>query len=257
MSNTGSALTEQDLIHLRTTGAMYLRDYAYDLPIYQWMKNNGIGESTYGILMDAIGRRPGIFDHRHFGHHVVYDFPFGDLQNAPDFLEHLLMSDFFTKQGIPIIPGEFLEFSGIREFCSVQTLRWNFVNAFDLLSGTLAIYAGYNNINKYWEENQSIESFSELAKQLGVGALELAIAVSTKNPFLLFGAILHLTGTTKGILTDPSKAYFRKIFGQYVLVVAPDDLSIDKCWDEYELSVKKIWEGRTPLEDWSSYDLKV
>lgn len=257
VNDTTEGLTPHDIASLKTAGAMYLRDYAHDLPIYQWMKDNGIGESTYGKLMDAIGRKHGIFDHRHFGHHIVYDFPIGDLHNSPNFLEHLLISDFFTKQGIPIIPGEFLEASGIRDFCSVKTLQWNFVNAFDVLSGTLAIYAGYRNIKTYWHGEQSIESFSELAKQLGIGTLELAIAVSTKNPFLLFGAILHLAGTTKGILTSPSRAYFRKILGQYVMVIAPIELTMDKIWEEYEFSLKNSWRSSAPQEILFSYVMKA
>lgn len=257
VNDLGIGLAEQDVDHIRSAGGMYLRHAAHHQPIYQWMKDYGLGESAYGKLMDAVGRRKGVFDHRHFGHHVVYDFPFGNLDNAPDFIEHLLISDFFTKQGIPIIPGEFLESSGIREFCKVQTLRWNFVNAFDLLAGTLAIYDGCRNIKTYWNGDNSIESFAELAKQLGVGTTELAIAVSTQNPFLLIGAALHLAGTTKGILTSPSKAYFRKILGQYVLVVAPVDFSIGKCWEEYELSVERSWKGYSPHEVLAAYKLKV
>ena len=171
------------------------------------------GRWTWGIgLWQVDGRRGcnrGFFYHRHFGHHIVYDFPFGNIENAPDFIEHLLISDFFTKQGIPLIPGELLESSGIREYCSIQTLRWNFVNAFDLLAGTLAIYGGSRNIKAYWNGDNSIESFIELSKLLGIGATELAIAVSTQNPFLLIGAILHMAGTTKGLLISPSKAYFK------------------------------------------------
>lgn len=253
MTNNYDPLSEQDIAKMRSIGAMYLRNYAYDLPIYQWMKKFGIGESDYGVLMDKLGRRAGVFDHRHFGHHIIYDFPLGDVHNIPDFLEHLLISDFFTKQGIPILPGEFLGASGIQEFCSVQTLRWNFINAFDLLSGTLSIYAGIGNIRKYWDGTETVDSFVELAKQLGIGALELAVALSTKNPFLLLGAVLSLAGTTQGTLNSPSKAYFRKILGRYVLVVAPDTLSMDRCWDEFEYTLKQGWEGYSIHDSLSHY----
>lgn len=254
--NLAVGLNEQDVDHVRVAGAMYLRDLAHHQPIYQWMKDYGVGESTYGALMDAIGRKGGVFDHRHFGHHIVYNFPLGSIENAPDFMEHLI-SDFFTKQGLPIIPGEILENSGIRELCSVQTLRWNFVNAFDLLAGTLAIYGGSRNIKAYWNGDNSIESFTTLAKLLGIGATELAIAVSTQNPFLLIGAIMHIAGTTKGLLTSPSKAYFRRILGQYTLVIAPDELNINKCWGAYELSLEQTWKGCSPREVWSAYELKA
>ncbi len=256
MSDSGVELSDRDRAHLATAGAMYLRQYSHDAPIYLWMKNNGLGESSYGAIMDAVGRRPGIFDHRHFGHHVIYDFPIGDLRNAPDFLEHLLISDFFTKQGIPLVPGELLEEAGIRELCTVKTLQWNFVNAFDVLSGTLAIYGGYKNISTYWDGQESIESFTDLAKQLGVGVLELAIAASTKNPFLLFGATLQLAGTMRGVFTSPTKAYFRRIAGQYVLVFAPYEFSIQNCWKEYEFSRRNLFERHSfALQNtWGEYE---
>jgi len=259
VSESGSTISDKEITHLAAAGAMYLREYARDVPIYQWMKDNGLGESAYGSIMDAVGRRPGIFDHRHFGHHLIYDFPIGELSNAPDFLEHLLISDLFTKQGIPIVPGELLELAGIREYCSVKTLQWNFVNAFDVLSGTLAIYAGYKNLKTYSDGQTSIESFTELAKQLGIGALELAIAVSTKNPFLLLGATLQLAGTMKGVFTSPTKAYFRKIAGQYVLVFSPIDLSMESLWKEYEFSLNNAWRKHEfSLKNvWGEYELSA
>lgn len=256
MTENNDGLSEQDIARLRIAGAMYLRDYSYDLPIYQWMKDYGVGESTYGKLMDALGRQPGIFDHRHFGHHLIYDFPLCCPENIPDFLEHLLISDLFTKQGVPTLPGEFLKFSGIQEYCSIQTLRWNFVNAFDLLSGTLAIYGGYKNIKEYWNGDVSIDSFAELAKQLGIGGTELAIALSTQNPFILLGAAMQLAGTAKGLITSPSKAYFRKVLGRYTLIVAAEEINFEKQWDRFELSVGNSWADCSVSNTWSSCQLE-
>lgn len=212
-----------------------LREKAYQLPIYEWMKNNGIGESEYGRILDLIGKKEHVFHHRLFGHHPFYDFPFNDPDKMPDFIEHVWISDSATKQGLPIIPGDFLKDTNVLHYCSQKTIEWNFVNAFDLLSGTLAIYAGYKNCKKYFNEMESIETFSELAKELGIGILELALSIKNTNPFLLIGAILQIAGSIKGIFNDASIIYFRKIHNQYYFIVTNPKVNIGKVVDSYYL----------------------
>lgn len=212
-----------------------LREKAYQLPIYEWMKKNGIGESEYGRYLDSMGRQEHVFHHRLFGHHPIYDFPFNNPEKIPEFLEHVWFSDSATKQGLPILPGDFIKNTNVLKFCSQKTIEWNFVNAFDLLSGTLAIYAGYKNCVKYFDEVESIESFSELSKQVGIGILELALSIKNTNPFLLIGAILQIAGSIKGVFNDASNIYFRKIYNQYYFIVTGPEMNIEKVIDSYYL----------------------
>lgn len=234
-------LNSADRQKLDLIASQIIREKAYNLPIYEWMKKNGIGESEYGKILDMMGGQENVFHHRLFGHHPFYDFPFDNPENIPDFLEHVWLSDSATKQGLPIIPGDFLKDTNVLSYCSKKTLEWNFVNAFDLLSGTLAIYAGYKNYKKYFIEIDSIESFSELAKELGIGVLELALSIKNTNPFLLIGAILQIVGTIKGVLNDASKIYFKKIYAQYYFIVSNPQVYIDKVVGSYYL-------GKTDLE---------
>lgn len=217
-----------------------IREIAYNLPIYEWMKNNGIGESEFGRILDMMGRREHLFHHRLFGHHPIYDLPFDSPEQIPDFIEHVWLSDSATKQGLPIIPGDFLKDTNVLTYCSQKTLEWNFVNAFDLLSGTLAIYAGYKNCKKYFGEMESIESFSELAKELGIGILELALSIKNTNPFLLIGAILQIVGGVKGVFNDASKIYFKKIYSHYYIIISNPQADIDKVIASYYLKNNEL-----------------
>jgi len=217
-----------------------LREKAYNLPIYEWMKKHGIGESDYGKILDLMGRNEHVFQHRLFGHHPFYDLPISQPGNIPDFIEHVWLSDAGTKQGLPIIPGDFLKDSGVLEYCSQRTLEWNFVNSFDLLSATLSIYSSYKNCEKYFIEIQSIESFSELAKELGIGVLELALSIKNTNPFLLIGAMFQLLGTLKGVMNDSSKVYFNQINSTYYLTVAEPQLEIEEIVKSYYLKISDL-----------------
>ncbi|MCF8241358.1 MAG: hypothetical protein K9J16_08215 [Melioribacteraceae bacterium] len=226
-------LTEREKID--RIASQIIREQAYNLPIYEWMEKNRIGESEYGRYLDLMGRQEHVFHHRLFGHHPIYDFPFDNPEKIPDFIEHVWFSDSATKQGLPIVPGDFLKDTDVLKYCSQKTIEWNFVNAFDLLSGTLAIYAGYKNCKKYFNEMESIESFSELAKELGVGILELALSIKNTNPFLLIGAILQIVGSMKGVFNDASKIYFKKIFSQYYFIITDPKVDIDEVIASYYL----------------------
>lgn len=192
-----------------TFSSNYIREYAYKNgnEIYKFMNKNKIGHSSYGKLMDSAAKGKGVIAHRLYGHHLVYDFPVNDLNEVAPFLEHLL-SDLFTKQGLPIIPGEILENLGLLKCCDSIKRSWNFVNGFDILAGTVAIFQGIDDFKRMFKEGYSIESIEDVAKTIGIGALELAIAMSTANPFLLIGGILSLTSGLKGMMNDGSVVYF-------------------------------------------------
>jgi|GEM_PF-3042386 len=222
---------------LQECAALYLQEYAGSQDVYGWMAKHGIGESDYGRWLDALGRKESVFHHRLFGHHPIYDFPLFEPEKIPDFIEHVWISDGFTKQGLPIIPGDFLKDTRILEYCSQRTLEWNFVNGFDLLSGTLAIYAGYKNCKLYFGQEASIDTLTDFAKQVGIGTLEMALAIARTNPFLLFGAVLYLAGTLKGLMNDSSVVYFKKITSRYYVIVMDPTLSLQKVVESYYLKV--------------------
>ena len=214
----------------------YIRDYAYENGdyIYKFMKKHGIGESDYGKYMDALGRKPGVFHHRLYGHHPIYDFPFSEPEKIPDFLEHLF-SDFFTKQGLPIIPGEIIESTEIKVVFNEISLNWNFINGFDLLAGTLAVYNSYKITSDYFNQNASIEKFDTLGKKLGISGIHVALALSTSNPLLIISSIISTAGTLVGVLNCPHKIYFKKIANQYSVVVAVEEYNIDKVIESYDI----------------------
>lgn len=221
--------------HISNVGTTWLSNFAYHGTMYGkngpiimdkslcdriavFMDKHNIGKSEYGKLMDMIGREKGVFLHRLYGHHLFYDFPINDLEHSVDFLVHEF-SDLFTKNGLPIIPGELLEnapkwiknISMASEPCK----NWNFVNGFDLLAGTIAVYTASRDLRLAFTNEMSVESLGDFAKTIGVGAFELATAISTANPLLLIGALLELTAGVKGIFNDGDLIYMKK--QQYVL----------------------------------------
>lgn len=225
----------------------YIRNYSYENGdfIYEWMKRNGIGESDYGKYIDALGRKSGVFHHRLYGHHPIYDFPIVQPENIPDFLEHVLISDLFTRQGLPIIPGELLESTGLRELFNTNTLRWNFINGFDLLTASLGVYNSYKISSKFFKQEASIEKIDELAGLLGVSAIHVAIALSTFNPFLLISATISTAGAIVGLLNNPYKIYFKQLTNGYSVTMLVDSLNIDEVAKHYSID--------TTI---ASYDLK-
>ncbi|MBU3100681.1 MULTISPECIES: hypothetical protein [Clostridium] len=219
-----------------STSAMYIRDYAYKHgnSIYAFMDQNNIGKSMYGTIMDSAAKGKGVMAHRLYGHHLIYNFPLNDIKNAAPFLEHLF-SDLFTKQGLPIIPSEILDNLGLLKCCDKLKGSWNFVNGFDILAGTVAIYQGIDKFKKTFLDGMSVDNFEDLANTLGIGALELAIAISTANPFLLIAGILYLTSGLKGMLNEGSVIYFKNIHQSLSIEFSVESLKIEKYIMKYSL----------------------
>lgn len=173
--------------------------------VYEFMDRNKIGHSEYGRIMDAAVKGKPTAAHRLYGHHIIYDFPIHDPKNIAPFLEHLA-SDYFTKMGLPIIPGDILEDVGMLRWCNDLTHNWNFVNGFDVLSGTVAMIQGIQGFQKCFSPEGDERSAVSLAAQAGIGAFELLIAATTYNPFLLIGAILTVTSSAVGLIRQGTRA---------------------------------------------------
>jgi len=216
--------------HISDIGTAYLEAFAYDGRIFggyghkimdksicdkiaAFMDKYNIGKSEFGKLMDMAGREKGAFLHRLYGHHLIYNFPIKKPGNIPDFLIHEF-SDLFTKNGLPIIPGELLKDApGWLKSLTSSTQpckNWNFINGFDLLAGTVAIFTATRDLRSAIVEKMSVESLADFAKTIGVSAMELAVSMSTANPLLLLGAILELTAGIKGIFNDGDLIYMRR-----------------------------------------------
>lgn len=187
-----------------------LRDIGYKngYEISEFFKKYGIGESNYGRLMDAAGRSKNVMSHRLYGHQIVFDFPVREPENYWPFLEHEL-SDVFTKQGLPILPGTIIEDTSLLKYADRLSKNWNFVNGFDILSATIKLYNTKHRFSAYFDESININSLGELAKELGVGISDLLISISSANPFLLIGAVVHMTSSFKGLVTSSDKVYFK------------------------------------------------
>lgn len=257
--------------HTSAVGTTWLSDFAYHGRtygkygktiidpalcdrIYTFMDKYSIGKSEYGKLMDLAGREKGVFLHRLYGHHLIYDIPIANPDNMVDFLVHEF-SDLFTKNGLPIIPGELLE--NAPEWLKNLTLKtepcknWNFINGFDLIAGTVAIFRASCGLRAAIMNEMNVASLGDFARTIGVGVMELAIAMSTANPLLLLGAILQLTAGVKGIFNDGDVIYMQK--HQYALSLefslqnasveaASKALSIDTSLDSISIehSLRKI-----------------
>lgn len=202
-------LKRQNSNYLLNVSSNILRDYAYNHgnAIYDFMNKYDIGHSAYGSFMDAAAHGKEVIAHRLYGHHLIYDLPVDNLQNTSQFLEHEF-SDLFTKQGLPILPGDILKNNGLIKYCDSLTKSWNFVNGFDILAGTVAIYSGIKNFKQYIVDGKPVDSFTDLAKNIGVGSMELAVAISSANPFLLVGGVLTLTSSIWSIFNKGAYVYF-------------------------------------------------
>ncbi|MDR3595063.1 hypothetical protein [Clostridium sp.] len=214
----------------------YIREYAYKNgnEIYGFMKKFNIGDSNYGRIMDAAAKGKGVISHRLYGHHLIYDFPIDFSKNIEPFLEHIF-SDLFTKQGIPIVPGEILEDTCLLKFCDKLKGSWNFVNGFDILAGTVAIYQGFDKFKQTFNNNMSVDDLKDFANTVGVGALEFAIAMSTCNPFLLIGGALHLVSGLKGMMNDGAVIYFKNIQSALTIEFSMNTLNIESYLKKYSI----------------------
>ena len=227
--------TEPEPLH--PLGAACLREYAYNngADIYSFMKRYDIGESDFGSIMDQAAKGQHVIAHRLFGHHLVYDFPIDNPQVMGDFLEHEF-SDLFTKQGLPIIPGDMLKDAGMLKYCNQLTANWNFVNGFDILSATIAIYQSVKSFNAAFRNEYSIQDIEGFAKSIGVGALEAAIAFSTANPFLLIGSVIQLTAGIRALFNEGCVVSFSLKLNAYGIEVILDELSLSNILRMYDLS---------------------
>lgn len=206
--------------------------------IYQFMDHYKIGKNEYGALMDAAAKGKHVMTHRLYGHHIVYDFP-KNLKDQIHFLEHEF-SDLFTKQGLPILPGDILEKAGHLKLFDKLSRNWNFVNGFDILSGTLSIYSGSVSLKDAINGNLVGEDFATLAKTLGIGVLEAAIACSTCNPFLLIGAIIQISSGFVSIKNDSLKNMVAKINEEYRIEFIVRSASIEDYVRDSQIRVKTI-----------------
>ena len=199
--------------------------------IARFMDKYGIGKSEYGALMDAIGKKQA-FLHRLYEHHLIYDFPISNPENIMDFLVHEF-SDLFTKNGLPIIPGELLK--DAPTWLTKLTHNpnpcnnWNFLNGFDLLAGTISVYTASNKLRSAMMNEMSIESLGDVAKSIGVGVLELAIAISHANPLLLIGGLLEITAGIRGIFNDADVIYMQRQQYGLSMQFAIENNSIDSA----------------------------
>ena len=215
-----------------------LREYAYahGNDIYDFMNKYDIGKSAYGSLMDKAAEGQHVIAHRLFGHHLIYDLPMDDPKAIASFLEHDF-SDLFTKQGLPIIPGEILQDSGMIRYCDGLTHNWNFINGFDILSATIAIYKSIGALKVAFKNEYAIQDIEDFAKSIGVGVLEAAIAFSTANPFLLIGAALQLTAGVRALLNQGCVVSFSLKQRVYRIDVQLDQISLSKIQHAYNLEV--------------------
>lgn len=217
----------------------FIRDYAYQNgdAIYKFMDHYNIGKSAYGKLMDFAGREKGVMAHRLFGHHIIFDFPVDDTENIAPFLEHL-GSDLFTKMGLPIIPGEVLEDNGLLDVCKSLNNNWNFVNGFDILSGTVSIYSGYCNLKDTFYREMPVQDFEAVAKTFGISAINLAIAMSSCNPFLLLGSMMSFTAGVRGMFNTGARIYFENFTNVYSLKFALNDFSLEADLGKFSVDME-------------------
>lgn len=104
---------------------------------------------------------------------------------------HILLTDFPTKDGIPI-PG--FSATGLgRHLVELGIPRgWLCVNAVDASVGILAVAEGYGDLRDAIAGQSQMDSVWSFFDTFGEGGVELAVAIGTKNPFLLASAAENL-----------------------------------------------------------------
>lgn len=201
------------------------------------MNKYRLGKSELGALMDIAGREKGFVAHRLFGHHIIYDFPIDNLENVAPFFEHL-GSDVLTKMGLPILPGEVLEDTGMINACKSLTDNWNFVNGFDILSGTISIYSGCCDLKSTFYEGMPVQDFETVAKTFGVSAINLAIAMSSCNPFLLIGSLMSFTAGIRGMFNTGARLYFNQLNEKFTIEYELNNFDLDSDLDKLSLEME-------------------
>lgn len=218
--------------------------------ISHFMKKYGVGESEYGKIMDECGRI--VTNHRLYGHHIIYDFPYSSPGNIPDFLLHEL-SDIFTNFGLPILPGKLLENTPIYNYCKSisNSPNWNMINGFDILSATVSIFQGCVALKKITKEEYIVQTFADFAKTIGVGVFEFALALSHANPFLLLGAVLNIAVGIKGGMTSFGKIYFSRVARRYEIGFYSEQWKIRACTNKFEINnIADSFEIRNMSSKW-------
>lgn len=146
------------------------------------------------------------------GHDLLVDVP-GTLVNngfgeAAHHAGHL-WTDFLTKAGIPIPGFSQSGLGGMLKDLGISP-SWLNVSLFDTGIGFFCVGEGCGDLYSAITGNLEM-SFETLFDTFGEGALEFALAVSTKNPIALFGAIENITA---GIIATCK--YIRETFTVYV-----------------------------------------
>ena len=81
----------------------------------------------------------------------------------------------------------------------------------------------------------NINSIDDIASTIGIGSLEMAIALCTANPFLLIGGVLSLTSGLKGLINTGSVVYFKNVNRHLSLEFSTNTLNIKNYVDMYKI----------------------
>ena len=82
---------------------------------------------------------------------------------------------------------------------------------------------------------ERVNSIDDIASTIGIGSLEMAIALSTANPFLLIGGVLSLTSGLKGLINTGSVVYFKNVNMHLSLEFSTNTLNIKNYVDMYKI----------------------
>ena len=148
---------------------------------------------------------------------------------------HILLTDFPTKDGIPI-PG--FSNSGLGKHLVELGIPkgWLCVNAVDAGIGVLAVAEGFGDLKDALAGQLQMDSVWTAFDTFGEGGIELAVAIGTKNPILLASAaenllagVVAIRNSVRAVINplwyiDPvqffgsclSSAVFGYVLGRYV-----------------------------------------
>jgi hypothetical protein len=216
--------------------AAWLRNYAHRHggTIYRFMDRYGIGKSAYGALMDRAAAGKHVIRHRLFGHHIAYDLPWDGPTHIPSFLEHEL-SDLFTKQGLPILPGELLEHHGLLKYCDGLGKSWNFLNGFDILAGVVALHSASSSARAAFNGEFAVDTLADFARTFGVGVVEFALAWSSANPLLLLSATMELTAAVRAFANDSCVIFMSSQQAGLHIDFSLDAALVETAMERYEI----------------------
>lgn len=72
----------------------------------------------------------------------------------------------------------------------------------------------------------SYDTLEEIAKELGVGVIELCIAFSRNNPFMLLCAVVKISSAVIGTLNDPGDVFFERLLESYTMNIELNSVSL-------------------------------